>query len=465
MDELNIPRIATLTVVTLVALFGLKLGGERIAEKYDIKLVEEKKTIQLKNKLARLKLKKQYNDIRPVAMDSDLTLQPNIARKPSSVAEASGGNKNSEVPNIPDIGKEGTSSSVAGVNDVKNGKNKDSAEDTDEKNDDGDDGLAFVPTKDDRPSTVALKDKTDPPKTFTNVARTPTNSNTTPAPSPTISSASSAPIVTVTTNKPSGTYILQPQISLSSDNADSIKYCIGAGSGSPTCCDPVSAGVSYSGPFQPGTVDSNYCVSAIAYSSGVASAPYNWNYLVDATLISLNFTMPQRTVFQTQQLHDFMTVDSDEFGDSSLTFYQRASTTNPGAVACDILSSTTTANDMNSTLGQIINFGSVSAPFQIPLQLDNQLDYGVNYIVSIIERSISRAPAASDVEETCLQNTIEINDFHLEGVSASANQSFPADGSYSLQGGLNFISSFPTTGDSLGSNGIILEHGFINIIN
>lgn len=278
---------------------------------------------------------------------------------------------------------------------------------------------------------------------------------------PTDEMGSSSSEVLLSNDVPDGTYLSQPFITLTSSNANLIKYCVGT-SASTFCCDPDSVGVDYSGPFQLGTTDGNYCLAAKGYTSGLASSRRNWNYVVDASSVSLNLTLPQRRFFQTQQLFENIKVNSSEFGDSSLTFLQRVATTDPGTTACETLASSTSLADMETSLGYIVNFGSVTAPFQIPLLESNELNYGTNYLVSIIERlGSSRSPASTFNEYVCLQNAIELKDFHVEGVSASKGQAFPADGSYGFQGQLNTLGS----GKALGANGITLEHGILNIIN
>lgn len=278
---------------------------------------------------------------------------------------------------------------------------------------------------------------------------------------PTDEMGSSQSEVLLSNNIPDGSYLSQPFITLTSSNANLIKYCVGT-TASTICCDPDSVGVAYSGPFQLGTTDGNYCLAAKGYTSGLASSRRNWNYVVDASLVSLNLTLPQRRFFQTQQLFENIMVNSTEFGDSSLTFLQRVATTDPAATACETLASSTGLADMETSLGFVVNFGTVTAPFEVPLLLSNELNYGMNYLVSIVERlGSSRSPASASNEYVCLQNAIEVKDFHVEGISASKAQAFPGDGSYGFQGQLNTLGS----GKALGANGITLEHGILNIIN
>lgn len=282
----------------------------------------------------------------------------------------------------------------------------------------------------------------------------------TSSPSQDIESSPSA-VILLSNNTPDGSYLSQPLITLTSSNANLIKYCVGT-TASSICCDPDSDGVNYSGPFQLGSTDGNYCLAAKGYTSGLTSSRRNWNYVVDASLVSLNLTLPPRRFFQTQQLFENIAFNSSEFGDSSLTFLQRVSTTDPGVTACETLASSTGLDDMETSLGYIVNFGAVTAPFQVPLLLNNNLNYGMNYLVSIVERlGSSRSPASASNEYVCLQNTIEVKDFHVEEISASKGQAFPVDGSYGFQGQLNTLGS----GKALGANGITLEYGILNIIN
>ncbi len=174
-------------------------------------------------------------------------------------------------------------------------------------------------------------------------------------------------------------------------------------------------------------------------------------------MISLNVSLPQKRFLQTQELFQVMSIDSDQWGDDSLSFLQRITSTDPGVEACSVMDYTDSTANMMTELGTFFSFGTVTDPVEIPLW-NNNMTYGTNWVVSVVER----APAgATEPEYVCMKNSFEVEDFHVESMNSSSNVSFPSDGTYSMQGSLTTM----TTMEAAGSNGIILESGLINIIN
>lgn len=258
---------------------------------------------------------------------------------------------------------------------------------------------------------------------------------------------------------PSGSYLTPPVVTIEGVNTERIRYCIGYTS-SGTCCDPGN-GALYTNPFPVGTGNGLYCVAAIGFAEGTSSATDRVYYEVDENLVSMTLDLPEKSYFQTQQLNKSMTVDSQNFRSPAHTFLQVATTTDPGADACEALNYTSPVDEMMTSLGiSVVNFATVEDPFQIPMELTNKMTYGTNFLISAMERQ-----GAGGAEYKCMKNTIYVWDFHLESQTASAYQPTPTDGTYTFQGGLNSYGSFGDNGEAVGSGGNTLEHGFLNIIN
>lgn len=263
----------------------------------------------------------------------------------------------------------------------------------------------------------------------------------------------------VACDKPSGGYLDMPTVSLTTSSVpDKLLYCVG-NSLSGSCCDPYSGAI-YTGSFQPGMTDGNYCVSAVAYKGQVSSATSTCYYEVSENLISLNITMPERTHFQTQQLHRAIKIDSENFRSPAHSFIQLTTTVDPGADACNAFG-TNSFDEMMTSLGiKLVEFKNVEEPFQIPLALNNSIQYGQNFLISAIERQ-----GEGGIEYKCVKNNLVLKDFHIESSLITAPQATPTDGTYQFQGHLNSFGSFGAAGKVSGAGGVVLEHGFLNIIN
>jgi hypothetical protein len=295
---------------------------------------------------------------------------------------------------------------------------------------------------------------------------------------------------TILSDKPSGFYKENPLVTLTpSDDKAGVKalYCISDS----ICCGepggPELALLEYSTPLIVGAVEGNFCIVFRAEdSSGNKSPLQKREYEINTTPPDLSESNVAKVHFQTRELlanHSYK-LTSNDFGKSDHYFSLLNIGNDPSSVeaaqdGCDQVATDGETFDLEA-LG--IPFAFNETTFQrgpeeltqllegddnisIPLSLSS-LNYGTNKLVSVL----SRVANQDNIFSTCDFVSITVKDFTIFNIG---NPTF--GGVSSFEGNISPFGFFKdslaptaTTGSAANadsSTGVVLEQGFLKIIN
>lgn len=233
-------------------------------------------------------------------------------------------------------------------------------------------------------------------------------------------SASDTPVTDTPTSDPltcsvsqgSGVYGNPVQVSISCSAASDIKYCIQSGS----CCDPKTAGITYSSPLAIGSQDGSYCVSYYGVSTAGKSSTINSaTYTINNTFPHLQVQTP-KIFYQTTELPLASIMASSNFGNIGYGMGQiNMKSHNPGLTG------------LNMGCQEIVEeYATIPAPVPVstfsPLDLStvasglqlnvstplNKLEYGDNYLTTYVVDNNHAVPLYS-----CSTNKVTLQDFEF----------------------------------------------------
>ncbi len=201
-------------------------------------------------------------------------------------------------------------------------------------------------------------------------------------------------------------------VNLSCSAAADIKFCLQE----ETCCDPESAGTTYSSPIVIGSQDGNFCLSFYGETaSSKVSSVIQQSYTINDTYPDLQISFPKIN-YQTTQLAGLNLLHSSDFSQPNHLIGEiNLKSHNPGP------------NGLNMDCQEIVeNYVGLSSPaasvvfdpmdmlgigsavqLNVPLMLA-KLDYGENFLTSYIVNNSFSSPLYS-----CSTNKVKLNDFEF----------------------------------------------------
>lgn len=250
----------------------------------------------------------------------------------------------------------------------------------------------------------------------------PTSSNTN-----TSKGGGSAPAATITnTCAPSilgGSFGNPIGVTISCDLPSTVKYCL---SDNGTCCDPETAGTTYSSSVVIGPKNANYCLSFVGENAttGVTTVS-EYSYQINSTFPNLTVTF-DKTYYQSTELDAITLAHSTNFGSNNYFMHQlNLKSHDPGLSGlnydCDEImtnySSLTTPNVVEVLLDFDIAGLTPASQVEIPLAL-GQMDYGDNYITTFVVNNNFVAPLRS-----CATTRVILEDFEYFQADVSHGES------------------------------------------
>lgn len=253
------------------------------------------------------------------------------------------------------------------------------------------------------------------PPTTTSSTGSPTNTDSTSGPTTDTDPGSDTPTsdpLTCSVNQGGGVFGNPVQVSISCSAASEIKYCIQSGS----CCDPKTAGVTYSSPLAIGAQDGSYCVSYYGVSTAGKSSTINSaTYTINNTFPHLQVQTP-KIFYQTTELPLASIMASSNFGNIGYGMGQiNMKSHNPGLTG------------LNMGCQEIVEeYATIPAPVPVstfsPLDLStvasglqlnvstplNKLEYGDNYLTTYVVDNNHAVPLYS-----CSTNKVTLQDFEF----------------------------------------------------
>lgn len=243
--------------------------------------------------------------------------------------------------------------------------------------------------------------------------KTPTTT-TSPADVPADSSSStpsSGSSFSCSSNLGGGAYNHPLGVTLTCTSTAEIKYCLSQG----TCCDPETAGTTYTSQIVVGAEEGQFCLSFVGEGSKGSSSVTNLNYDINHALPHLNVDHP-RTTYQTTELAAMSFLTSNDFSKSGHNIGQlnlKSHDPTPSGLNLDCVEimndySTFTSPLVTMTLALYDMLGILpSQQIEVPLNL-NQLDYGDNFITTYVVNQSYMAPLYS-----CSTTKVVLNDFEF----------------------------------------------------
>lgn len=201
------------------------------------------------------------------------------------------------------------------------------------------------------------------------------------------------------------------QVSLSCTTTSTIKYCIQEN----TCCDPETAGLTYSTPVAFGNQNGTYCLSFYGEttSNKVSSIVQN-NYVFNNTYPDLQTSFP-KIFYQTTQLAGLNYLQSTDFSKNNYQIGEinlKSHDPSPSGLNMDcqeIVEDYATLTPAPVQVFTPINMNTITLGDQlnIPLAL-TRLVYGDNFITSYVVNNNFAAPLYA-----CSTNKVVLNDFEF----------------------------------------------------
>lgn len=213
--------------------------------------------------------------------------------------------------------------------------------------------------------------------------------------------------LTCSSNKGGGAYANPIAVGLSCSSTAQIKYCVSQGS----CCDPKTAGSSYTSDVVIGQNSGSYCLSFYGESSslGKSSTVTQLSYTINNTLPDLQVSQTQ-TFFQTTQLVGRSFLKSNDFEKPGYEMGQISLKSNdPGSASCSEIVTNyvsfpapTPAVVLSPLdMSTVLLSQQVNVPFSA-----THLSYGDNFITSYVVNKNYATPLYS-----CSTTKINLMDF------------------------------------------------------
>lgn len=213
--------------------------------------------------------------------------------------------------------------------------------------------------------------------------------------------------LTCASNKGGGAYANPIAVGLTCSSTAQIKYCVSQGA----CCDPKTAGSSYSSDVVVGEYSGTYCLSFYGESAslGKSSTVTQLTYTINNTLPDIQVNHPQ-TFYQTTQLVGRSFLKSNDFEKSNYEMGQISlKSHDPGSASCsDIVTNyVSLPAPAPAVVMSPLNMATVALSQQVNIPFSaTHLTYGDNFITSYVVNRNYATPLYA-----CSTTKINLTDF------------------------------------------------------